>query len=351
MECKFEIEDLKRILYWTVCKFKIDKFHHTTLAGKRDLIGGFFDRWVNRAAEFVVFKNLLRGKRYDVVIDFFFYGQETEKNAPDVIGLQDKSGKLLVKFAEYVDGNWAHFSGTPWIEVKTCRKDQRLIAIKESQMDDEHFYVFVESDVRDDYLTAVLDKSVFSDNILDSFKMRDEFVKSDKNKSLIQPNKIIPSNDLGSFKLIGIFKGSEVKKHCKLCKGGTEQSPADNPRYIDNIQIVEAVREVTSKTLQEGLFSYSFGDAVYLPIQVRLLNANSCVKLAGKKKTWFSALIEGKVALNEYELSDGFYKVNFKTFKRNTTQNEWVGYKSLFEKYALNSQNELLDIFDRLVES
>jgi len=181
--------------------------------------------------------------------------------------------------------------------------------------------------------------------------MRDEFVKSDKNKSLIQPNKIIPSNDLGSFKLIGIFKGSEVKKHCKLCKGGTEQSPADNPRYIDNIQIVEAVREVTSKTLQEGLFSYSFGDAVYLPIQVRLLNANSCVKLAGKKKTWFSALIEGKVALNEYELSDGFYKVNFKTFKRNTTQNEWVGYKSLFEKYALNSQNELLDIFDRLVES
>jgi len=351
MECKFEIEDLKKILYWTTCKFRIDKFHHTTLAGKRDLIGGFFDRWVNRAAELVIFKNLLKEKSYDAVMDFFFYGQETEKNAPDIIGLQEKNGNVLVKFAEYADGNWTHRSGTPWIEVKTFRKNQRLIAIKESQMKDEHFYVLVESDVRDDYLTAVLDKSVFSDNIFDSFKMKGDFIKSDKNKSLIQPNKITPSYDLGCFRLIGIFKGSEVKRYCKLCKGKTEQSPADNPRYIDNIQKIEIVRGTPSEPLQEGLFSYSFGDAIYLPILVKLLTANSCVKIAKRQKTSFYASVKGKATLNEHELSNGSYKVNFKTFKRNTTQSEWVGYKSLFEKYAQNSQDELLDVFDQLVKS
>jgi len=349
MECKFELSDLKRIIYWTTCKFRIDKFHHTSVSAKRDVIGGFFDRWVNRASEFVVFKNLLKEKNYEAGIDFFFYGQETEKNAPDLIGLQDKNGNVLVKFAEYDNGTWLPVQGAPWIEVKTFRKDQYLTAVKESQMDDEHFYVMVESSIRDDYLITILDKSVFDDEISGSFKMSKAYIRSDTNQSLIEPEKITPSAELGSFKLIGVFKGKEVKKYCLLCKGKTEDANADQPRYIHDVEKLEGVNSTLSVPIQEGLFSYSFDGGIYLPAFIKFLSEGSEVKLLRKKKTFFYLHVKGKVTVNEHELGDGAYKVNFRMFARNAGYSEWIGYKYLFEKYAESSEQQLLEMFDRLV--
>ena len=350
MECRFELDDLKRIIYWTTCKFKIDEFHLTSISGKRDLIGGFLDRWVNRASEFVVFKNLLKEKKYKTVTDFFFYGQETKKNAPDVIGLQDNEGNPLVKFAEYNDGTWIAIAGTPWVEVKTCRKDQYLIAVRESQMEDDHFYVIVESNVRNDYLTTILDKSVFNDDIRDFFKMNNVYIRSDANGSIIKPEKITPATDLGFYKLIGIFKGEEVKKYCRLCAGNTETSKAEQPRYIRKIEEANEMVNPISEQLSEGFFLYSFGDGVYLPIYIKFLSEDSEAEVIRKRKTYFCLSVHGRVAVNEHELDHGFHRINFSTFTRNAKYSEWVGYKSLFEKYAKSSEASLLEIFDQLVD-
>ena len=59
------------------------------------MIGGFFDRWFNRAPEFLIFGELLKGQKYDVVIDNFLYGQDTKKNAPDIIGLQKNQKTIM----------------------------------------------------------------------------------------------------------------------------------------------------------------------------------------------------------------------------------------------------------------
>ena len=146
MEVKFEEKDLKRLIYWITCKFKEDEFHHQSASTKSDLIGGFFDRWFNRAPEFLIFRELLKDKGYDVVIDNFLYGQDTKKNAPDIIGLE-KNGKVKVKFAVFNDGEWKKLDNMPLIEVKTFRKNQSLSAVGSTQMESDHYYVFVESNV------------------------------------------------------------------------------------------------------------------------------------------------------------------------------------------------------------
>jgi hypothetical protein len=54
MEVEFKFDDLKKLVYWIICKFKEDEFHHQASSVKSDLIGGFFDRWFNRAPEFLI---------------------------------------------------------------------------------------------------------------------------------------------------------------------------------------------------------------------------------------------------------------------------------------------------------
>ena len=70
MEVKFEKDDLYKLIYWIVCKFKEDEFHHQAASAKSDLIGGFFDRWLNRAPEFLIFRELLKGKNYMATVIF-----------------------------------------------------------------------------------------------------------------------------------------------------------------------------------------------------------------------------------------------------------------------------------------
>jgi len=352
LEYKFELADLRRIVYWTICKFRTDEFHHSTLSWKRDLIGGFLDRWVNRATEFVVFKNLLSGKNYYAVTDFFFYGQATEKNAPDVIGLQDKNGKILARFVEYVNGKWVQIDDAPWIEVKTCRKTQKLVAIKESQMEDDHYYAIVESNIRDDYLTAIFDKSVFDNQIFESFHMNPAFVKSDAGNAIVQPEKIVSQTDLGFFKLIGIFKGSKIKMFSKLCRGRTREVGAENPRYVGSIEPTDRNSSLSPEEVPEGIFTYTFEGGTYLPILVKYLTPDSKAEILTKSKGFFRIAINGKVAINEHELLDGFYKVTFKTFNRNTSQNEWITHKCMFERFAENSEMPaLIKIFDKFAGS
>ena len=161
MKVKFEIADLKKLIYWITCKFKEDEFHHLGSASKRDLIGGFYDRWFNRAPEFLIFRELLKNKPYDVVIDNLLYGQDTKKNAPDIIGLKDAKENIIVKFTKYNDGDWENNPNMPIIEVKSFRESQNLISVGDTQMYNDHFYVIAESQVREDYLTVLFKDEVF----------------------------------------------------------------------------------------------------------------------------------------------------------------------------------------------
>jgi hypothetical protein len=358
MEFKFELNDLKKIIYWTICKFNTDKFHYQGTSEKSDLIGGFFDRWVNRASEFIIFKNLLRDKPYEAVIDWFFYGPDTEKNAPDILGLQDKKGKVIAKFVEYQDGDWKYISG-PWVEVKTNRKAQSLVAVRQSQMNDDHYYVIVESDIRDDYLVAILEDSVFIDKMEKEFAMSKDFIKSDVNKSLIFPPKLAKVSDLGHFKLIGIFKGDELKKHCILCKGKTKKTVAESPSYIIGIKRIKPVESLSGEKLKEGLTGISIRykskkeskEAFTVPIAIKYLTKDTEIKILKTLKSYIIIFVKGKVQIDDQIIETGFYEIDFKSFTRNSSANEYVCSKTALETHAKDYSEELISKMDKFFKN
>jgi hypothetical protein len=317
---------------------------------KGDYIGGFCDRWVNKAEEFIVFRELLKNKEYEATIDYFLYGDDKEKNAPDVLGLEDTDGNPIVIFAVYGDGNWVLQPDMPGIEVKNVKRDQFMIAIKESQMHDDYYYVLVESNYREDYLTYIFDNSIFDNKYLQEFVMDNKFIASDSNNSITLPSAIDAGTSLEAFRLMGIFTGNEVKRFCKLCDGKTREVKALCPRYIAECQNVLQVDSNCNEALTEGLYDYELdGDNRYIPIYVKFLSDGATATIIRKLKTYFCVNVTGRVEINGYECRDGDYKLIFRVFERGTSANEYVGGKVLFDKYAEDVTDSLLETFDTLV--
>ncbi|MBR2558154.1 MAG: hypothetical protein IKE95_07305, partial [Methanobrevibacter sp.] len=117
---------LKKAIYWIICKYDMDEFKREQSSSKRALLGGFIDRWMNKAPEFLIFDELLKDKNYSAVNDTFFYTKGESKNAPDILGLIDSNGKQY-PFARFKDNKWEVVEGTPFIEMKTFRSDQSLV--------------------------------------------------------------------------------------------------------------------------------------------------------------------------------------------------------------------------------
>lgn len=217
------VNNLKQIVYFVVNKFKIDPLHIQGTSSKRDLIGGFIDRWINRATEFLVLNHILKVKNreYRVVSDFFLYSRDTEKNAPDVLGLVPiKSKEPKIIFTKFNNGTWEHQEGMPHIEVKANRANQYNLAIRDTQMFDNGFYVFVETKYNEDYLVSFFYDEFFdNEELLNQISMSDKFIIDDKDKHLIDPQileKKVNTNPIGLYKLIGIFSGSDYKKYSGL---------------------------------------------------------------------------------------------------------------------------------------
>jgi hypothetical protein len=156
---------LERMVYFVLLKYAGDPLHHQGTSAKRDLIGGYIERWLNRIAETTIFDHLLEDKKYKAVSDFFLYKNDTEKIAPDILGLKLESGKMI-PFSKYKNGTWVMVPKMPRIEVKVVRKDQKLVGVRDNQFIND-FYVFVESDLEPNYLTAL-----FSDNLSLIYKLR-----------------------------------------------------------------------------------------------------------------------------------------------------------------------------------
>tara|TARA_Y100000031_G_scaffold61848_1_gene69714 strand:+ start:111 stop:1145 length:1035 start_codon:yes stop_codon:yes gene_type:complete len=344
MEVKFEKDDLHKLIYWIVCKFKEDEFHHQAASAKSDLIGGFFDRWFNRAPEFLIFRELLKEKSYDVVIDNFLYGQDTKKNAPDIVGLKDNDGKVLVKFSVFNDGDWEKINGMPQIEVKTFRKTQSLSAVGETQMESENYYVFVESHVRHDYLITLFKDNVFDKRIFETLLGNKEFIKSDTKNQIIPLREINVDEELGFFKLLGIFRGDIVKKFSILV-GVDENGKPLKPRYFGGIERIDPIEHKVEEKFSEIIYR---DDLEYVPFFMKP-SEESTITVVKKLKSYIVVKIDGKANINGEIVDSGYFKVLFKKFDRSSKKKEFIGDKKVFEIIAENSTKELIDKFDKLV--
>jgi hypothetical protein len=349
MEIEIKLSDLKKIIYWTICKFKADKFHKQASSAKSDLIGGFIDRWINRLPEMLIFNKLLENKDYKAVVDNFLYNQETEKNAPDILGLQTKTGRII-KFAVFENGKWVQCGKAPFIEVKTFRNTQYLTSVPKTQFKSDHYYVFVESNIKEDYLVNVFDKSVFSEEIRNSIAVNEAFIKFDIGNQIMKLPELKIDEKLGSLKLIGIFEGKTVEE-CSILAETDKSGKPEKPRYFKKITEIADIypqKEIYNEydeEIREGIFK----ENNYVPFYIKKMQENTKITIKRKKKSYFIVEVQGKADINGNVVKSGYYKIEFEIFDRSSKKSEYIGDKILFEKWAEKSENNLVKIFDDLI--
>ncbi|MFW6016765.1 MAG: hypothetical protein ACOCRK_10035 [bacterium] len=228
-EIAIDIDDFKKIKYFIISKFEYDALHIQGTSSKSDLLGGFIDRWINKISESIIFnKLLLRGKNYKAVIDYFIYTNDAEKNAPDVLGLKKSQGEII-KFADFHENTWRKRVEMPYIEVKTFRENQKLCSIRDSQMKDDHFYIIVKSKFNPNYLKCLFDEDCFNQIILQELLMEEEFINSNSQNILKQLNSVEKETEVGSIRLIGVYKGVDLKEYSALCPSG------ESPIYLKEV--------------------------------------------------------------------------------------------------------------------
>lgn len=324
-------------------KFRGDPLHRQGTSAKRDLIGGYIERWFNKIAETVIFDELLKDKNYNVISDYFIYANDSKKNAPDILGLESKKG-ATVPFVKYNNGTWISIKKMPRIEVKVVREDQALLSVREPQMVDD-YYAFIESDLDGDYLTALFEDITFDDKYLKKLQMSDVFIENDKNSQIIPHAKITKSEKIGTMRLIGIYSREELKKNSTLCKRDI------HPYYFGGAKNKDPRGGNLQEKLQldnNGRFVYKF-DSNYVCLPVDIENKNNArIKILKKNKGSLYISSTQDIKINGTPLRKGNIVINFKKFQRSSAWDENIVLKYALEKFGKDSTRSLVSLFDKI---
>lgn len=337
---------LRQSCYWIVSKFLLDKFHQQQNSSRSDLIGGFFDRWINRTPEFLIFQKLLENKSYDVVNDNFIYTQDSDKNAPDILGLEDKNGKYY-PFALFNNGTWEKIPNSPFIEMKTFRESQKLITIPETQFFENHYYVIVESHIDESYLISLFDDEFFDEANYENIKKIDEFIKDDNKNNLKNPYYLKKNIDLGYYELLGIYTGKEINKFAITV--GETNNKADKPRYLKKISLKEPFDFKESKILEEGLYYHNNIDENNVPCNVKIFN-DSEIFILKAGKTFVDIKVCGEAQIDGILIKNDFYRLEFGKFDRSSKKREKVLSKDAIASSNLSSIDDLINEFDEFIK-
>lgn len=226
-EIKVEKKDILKYIYFIaeMSQNSGEKGMYGTLAGKSDLMGGIFDRWINIIPESVIFNKYLLPKvanenKVEIITDFYKYTpkQDTTGIAPDVLGLRINGE--IVPFIVFNE-KWTSIEGMPQIEVKTFKKPQQMVSLRDQGYAGKYL-VMVESNYRVDYLLPFFDTEYFSEEIYDKMRMDDGYFVLSNSNNLISHLNIVDSsrNDLGTIKLLTITEAKEFQKISTYCEEG-----------------------------------------------------------------------------------------------------------------------------------
>lgn len=319
IDVKLERDFLLKNLYWTVNKFIKDPDHKQQNSSREDLIGGFFDRWINRIPEYLIFNELLP-EGYFPVVDNFIYTDKISKNAPDIIGIKSKHEKYF-PFAKFNNNRWELLPDAPFIEMKVFRENQNLITIPSSQFDLEKYYAIVESYVPEDYLISIFCDEFFDDqnlNFLYNSDIKQNFVNGDI--GLNEPKLLRKPKDLGGFRLLGIYKGQELYKFgkCTNIENNDESYDADK-NVISPIYLKESPSRLVyedSDKLNVGSFYEYYYTTKSIPIIIEIHN-DSEVAIINSSELCISISVNGCVSINGENLDSGEHNLIFKLIFRN----------------------------------
>ena len=190
---------------------------HGALSSKGDLIGGIFDRWINVIPESIIFNKILipeisGSKKVEVISDFYRYDPKEAGIAPDILGI--KVNGNIVPFVKF-DNKWTPVDGMPQIEIKTFKKPQKMVSLRNQGYDDEYL-VMAETDLRIDYLIPFFNPDTTSNEVYTSLLMNDAvFIKNDM-KNLLNHFSRLDTSDNTLLQHI-VKKGLVFNMYMILC--------------------------------------------------------------------------------------------------------------------------------------
>ncbi len=348
-EIEITNEDFMPLLVWCMHKFQLDPQSRISIGGRADKIGGFIDRFSNTCANWIIFNHLLRQKNFKVESDLFFYDAKKAKKCADVIGLLGDN-KKRVPLTTFHKDKWVHHDNAPFIEVKTLRKEGQYCAgLGMPQYDDNHYFVYVESDFDELYLLNFF-KEIEKD--FTNMDMSTDYIKDNSEGIIKSPPVKAPENkNIGSLRLLGIYKGTELIKH------NIEFLPEENLRYIRNIKKFKKddLKETdiqSSQKLCKGRVLYSSNNAKkqeHLPIYTNSSSIKMRYGGRGLLKTHVYIEVIEECYLNEYNLSPGFYDIEFAVFDRKSSESELWNHKSAYDQQYQHDGSHPTDCTDELI--
>lgn len=351
-KAEIEIKDVYKYIYFIASITKRqNKSMIGALSSRGDLIGGIFDRWINTVPESVVFNKIIlpeiTDKPVEIISDYYLYDPKKAGIAPDVIGL--KLNDKITPLACF-DNKWTPVRGMPQIEIKTFKKSQKMISLRDQGYDGK-FLVMVESDFKIDYLLSFFDDKIFNSAIYNNLKMNDEKFIIANDENLIHGIEEIDchSSKIGCIELLKITNATLFKKYANLC------DKYISPKYIKNIEKKESVRQANihiplkdyCNNFEENI--YSLNDKWYsnenkktktLNIYVESIDNITVVK---RNKNNIYIDVKDKCCINEDELNKGYYNISFDVLDRSSNGGqEYFMNKGLVNKIP-DKEKELKD--------
>jgi len=352
-EIKIDKDSMLEMCYWCFLKYQIDPSSRQGLGGREDKIGSFIDRFSNNIINWLIFKNIFKAKSYTVESDFFFYSQKSAKKGADVLGIKKNNGELI-PFFQFNNTAWEKvISEAPFIEVKGLRKNQNLAHLGLPQFARDHFYCYVETDFDEHYLLNLFDKEIY--NYSKSMEMNPIYIKDNTKGIILSPSSLSPPSKIGSLRLLGIYKGTEIEEHFTKCEGGVK------PYYLSSIEELSEKdkrkhKNFVSIKLTNGKYNHNpCKSDGFIPFY--LSNKKLLISDKNSYKSYMVLKINEETEINKYLLKPGIYKLIFKKFERSSKETEYINYKSILnhnnqlENYLTDCTKELINLIDQIALS
>ena len=378
-EIHIEKVDILKLIYFIaeMTQNAGEKGMYGSLAGKSDLMGGIFDRWINLIPESAIFNKYIlpkicNNKKVEVITDFYKYNpkQETTGIAPDVLGL--RINNKIVPFTIFNE-KWKPVDGMPQIEVKTFKKPQQMVSLRDQGYAGKYL-VMVESNYRVDYLLPFFDNSYFSKDIYDKMIMDDKTFIVSNSKGLINHLKVVDysKEDLGTLRLLTITETKKFENVATYCEDGVSPIRISSIEACSNIKIKHSFSIENCCAKQEsGLYRFTKEwydgeengityiesqnkSGVIKKIPVRILDFYcdkiSSIQVLKKNKNNFYIKAIDDCTLNNKKLTkDSLYKLNLTMLNRASSNNgEYFLQKDLIGSVP-NKEKELLSILNSII--
>ena len=175
------------------------------LTSKSDSMGGIFDRFINTISDSLV------------INDYYYYNPSKSVSgiAPDIFGITVNGKKI--RFTKF-NNKWKAEKGMPQIEIKTFKAKDQMISLRNQGY--SQYMIFVDLNLRIDYLVPFLDKKILNNNLVEIMQMDDSiFIEKDKKSKIKKVTSIdYSSNDIGTMKLIAITSAKNFMRQATYCE-------------------------------------------------------------------------------------------------------------------------------------